>query len=100
MLGTPREILGEGYPLPTDEARAQTTLVWGRAFKLHREAHDFTKGPQREGIIDPYHENDRYCDCYIRAYLELKKEWIEAIEEELALRQMLNILLEIEERVV
>ena len=51
MLGTPREILGEGYPLPTDEARAQTSLVWNRAFKLHRETHDFTKGPREKVLL-------------------------------------------------
>jgi len=39
MLETPKEVLGEGYPLPTEQARKETAPIWERAFEIHATAH-------------------------------------------------------------
>ncbi len=78
MLETPKEVLGEGYPLPTEKARKETAPIWERAFEIHATAHtsDARYGaghllPVRPGPDDVIYPNSTpYCDCYMRAWLE------------------------------
>jgi hypothetical protein len=74
MLETPKEVLGEGYPLPTEQARKETAPIWERAFEIHATAHigdnRFHEGSMLPVRGDEYHNGTPYCDCYMRAWLE------------------------------
>jgi hypothetical protein len=79
QLVTPKSHLPKGYPLPSDEEHKRFSPVFTRAFEIHEEAHTFTvvPGPHR-GILSPVKGRTKisraqYCDCYERAYRELKK---------------------------
>ena len=87
MIKTPKVLLGEGYPLPTDKARLETAPIWELAFEIHKTAHDFTREKiLSESTISPIFESPSYCECYLKAWLqclnptfpkEVKIEYIE-----------------------
>src|SRR5208283_3731100 len=75
MLDTPKETLGEGYPLPTDAARKATAPIWSRAFAIHEKAHigdtKYSSGHILPVRSEEPNSGTPYCDCYMRAWLEL-----------------------------
>jgi hypothetical protein len=90
MLSTPKRHLPKGYPLPSDSDHKKYAPIFKRAFEIHETAHDFDAvkpvkmkagywevfGP-RTGILSPLKGRSKlskahYCDCYERAYQELK----------------------------
>lgn len=88
MMPTPKKHLPKGYPLASDEESKRYKDIFERAFKIHETAHDFSsplvkvKGAwvqysPREGILSLVKGTTKlskahYCDCYERAYQELK----------------------------
>lgn len=79
ILPTPKQCLPKGYPLPSAKESRKFAPIWKRAFELHVNRHIFNSygtsdyGPWVKDILDPVGEskNNRYCDCYIRAWLEI-----------------------------
>lgn len=75
MLETPKEVLGEGYPLPTDKARKETAPIWKLAFQIHETAHigdnRFYEGTILPVKSDEHPDGTPYCDCYMQAWLQL-----------------------------
>ncbi len=78
MLSTPKSHLPKGYPLSLDAENKKFAPVFKRAFDIHETAHDFVADPgPRKGILSPVKgrtklSRSQYCDCYERAYQELK----------------------------
>ena len=80
MLSTPRWMLGEGYPLCTKKAQKDTCKIWERAFEIHETVHLWNDtdavlpDTARKGTIDPITNGEHYCECYLRAWLELSEQ--------------------------
>jgi hypothetical protein len=90
MLVTPKEHLPQGYPLPTDAEHKKFEPIFVRAFEIHAQAHDFSSNVDvkdkkgtwqefapRKDILSPVRGRTKlskahHCDCYERAYQELK----------------------------
>ena len=101
MLPTPKECLGPGYPLQDDKEREEYRPIWKRAFEIHKEAH---VGDARHNVgnILPIRASESitgtpYCDCYIRAWLEVKSADQPRIVSKPTVEQEYNL---IEERVI
>jgi hypothetical protein len=78
MLSTPKKHLPIGYPLPSDEESRKFEPIFMLAFEIHKTAHDFKiLSKLRPEVLSPVRGSTKlskshYCDCYERAYQELK----------------------------
>jgi hypothetical protein len=92
MLPTPKECLPPGYPSCSDNVKAEYEPIWDLAWQIHKTTHKWMgeeadDGPWVMYILQPVDtftppdRDNRYCDCYIKAWLRihgLSLDWLTA----------------------